>query len=378
LRTLRDFAYSSIEPLVEREISVFRPEDVVSRVLGELIEAGRYEAVVVSGNKYGVVTLRDFLDIVQPSSRKLEGLWRITGTAKGEDRVLDAAERLVRMGVRALPVLVGGSTGLISQVDLARGLCEVPELSGVKAGEVMVSPIYTMEMDGEISTARHVMVERGFSHIPVVEEGRLKGIVTARILVEAFIAPLSRATVGERIGERIARFVGGVRDLMDYHPLTAHPETPLLEIAEGMVEMERSACVVIEGENPVGIITPRELLKPLLRLRPERRLPLYIMGLSEEEFYERSLVEEKIIRVVERGARFHPWIREISVKVKRTGERRGRTRYEVKARVMGVSESMTAEASGWDLLEIFDELAETLDKTLRRAKPEGEKGRRRR
>jgi len=62
LRTLRDYAYSTIKPLIEWGISVFNPGDTVSKVLGELIEAGRYEAIVVSGRKMGVVTLRDFLD----------------------------------------------------------------------------------------------------------------------------------------------------------------------------------------------------------------------------------------------------------------------------------------------------------------------------
>jgi len=64
--------------------------------------------------------------------------------------------------------------------------------------------------------------------------------------------------------------------------------------------------------------------------------------------------------------------------VKKTGERGGRTRYEVKARVMGLSESISAEASGWDLLRVFDELAERLDKALRRSKPETGRRRRRR
>lgn len=377
MRTLREFAYSPIKPLVDGGINVFRAEDTVSKVLGELIAAGRYEGVVVSGWKLGIVTLRDFLGVIQPSRRKLEGLWRVTGVVAVDERILDVAERLMREGIRALPVRGESSIGLISQVDLARGLCDVLELSSVEADAVMVSPIYTMKIDDEVSKARHVMLERGFSHIPIVENGELRGIVTAKIIVEGFIAPRSRATVGERVGERVARFEGSVRDVMDHRPLTAHRKTSLLEIAGEMVRMERSACLVVEDEHPIGIITPRELLKPLLRLRPEERLPIYIMGLSAEEFYERSLVEDKIRRVVERGLRFHPWIREVSVRVKRSGERGGRARYEAKARVMGLKDSLMAESSGWDMLRVFDELAEKLDKALRRAKPEGRRRRRR-
>lgn len=377
MKTLREFAYSSIEPLVEKGISVFKPEDTVSKVLAELIEAGRYEAIVASQRKLGIITLRDFLDIVHPSRRKLEGMWRVTGMVTIDARVLDVAERLLSAGIRALPVVDERSIGLISQVDLAEGLCDVPELSGVEAKEVMVSPIHTLEVEDGVSRAKRMMLERGFSHIIIVEGRELRGIVTARILVEGFIAPRSRATVGERIGERIARMEGEVRDIMDHRPLKAHPRTSLLEVAKEMVRMERSACIIVEDERPIGIITPRELLKPLLKLRPEKRAPIYLMGLPEEEFYERGLVEEKIKRVVERGMRFHPGIREVSVRVKRGGERCGRTRYEVKARVVGLSESLMAEASGWDLLTVFDELAEKLDRTLRRAKPESERRRRR-
>jgi chromatin segregation and condensation protein Rec8/ScpA/Scc1 (kleisin family) len=56
-----------------------------------------------------------------------------------------------------------------------------------------------------------------------------------------------------------------------------------------------------------------------------------------------------------------------------------RTRYEIKARALSAEEQFIAEADGWDLLEVFDELCSTFDRVLKRSinKPGRTRSRRR-
>ncbi|MFQ6053047.1 MAG: HPF/RaiA family ribosome-associated protein [Candidatus Bathyarchaeia archaeon] len=108
----------------------------------------------------------------------------------------------------------------------------------------------------------------------------------------------------------------------------------------------------------------------ILRFRAEEELPVYLLGLSDEDFPERAIAESKLRRVVRRNMKLHPHITEVSVRVKRQKTRGERARYEATARVMSAEEQVLAEAEGWDLLQVFDELCETLDKALRKSKHE--------
>jgi hypothetical protein len=107
------------------------------------------------------------------------------------------------------------------------------------------------------------------------------------------------------------------------------------------------------------------------RLKIEPELPVYILGLTaEEEWFNQAIAEEKIRRVVKRALGFHPYIQEVRIRIEKQRERGGRTRYEVKANVFtqGKEEKFFVQQEGWDLLQVFDQLTEALDKVLMESK----------
>jgi ribosome-associated translation inhibitor RaiA len=155
---------------------------------------------------------------------------------------------------------------------------------------------------------------------------------------------------------------------MDAQPITVEPDATALEVARGMMNRSKSACLITDQSGAVyGIITPRELLPLIAKPVSEAELPVYIVGLTDEDFFERGVAEEKLRRVVTRNMRIHPGINEVSIKIKRQQNKGERTRYEVTARVISPNEQFNATTQGWDLLAAFDGLLENLDSTLKRA-----------
>jgi ribosome-associated translation inhibitor RaiA len=59
----------------------------------------------------------------------------------------------------------------------------------------------------------------------------------------------------------------------------------------------------------------------------------------------------------------------VSIRIKSSQTRGNRTRYELTARALSPDGQINAEAGGWDLLEAFDELSDTLGKAISRSKP---------
>lgn len=378
--SLRELAFSEIRELVHSPVSVFDPDETVSRVLGVLKETDRYEAAVASGKSVGLITVRDLLDVDQPSRTKVSSVWRATGSASLSDSFIDVAEIMVRNNIRAVPVVEGCTVaGVISQNDLISELCDVPELSGVPAKDLVRRPVLSLDIDERVAYARRLMLERSFSHIPVVEYGRIVGVVTAKSIVHTFIIPASKTTLGERVEEKVPRFPGTVVGVMDPHPFTVGPDASVLFVVCGLRDQAKSACFMTDDRSRIlGILTPRELLGPLLRVRAEEVLPVYIIGLSDEDFFERAVAEEKVRRVVRRGMSFRPDITEVSIRIKSSQTKGNRTRYEIVARALSPEGQINAEAEGWDLLRVFDELCDTLNKAIRRTKPESpRRGRRR-
>jgi hypothetical protein len=223
------------------------------------------------------------------------------------------------------------------------------------------------------------MLEKEISHIPVLNNGRLVGEITADMIVHTFITPTSKATTGERVGERASRFPGKVAAIMDTHPFTVGQEVSVKEVACGLQRYQKGACYMT-GEDGIvlGIITPKELMSVITKLKAEEELPIYIMGLSDEDFFERSLAENKVRRVLERRLRFRPDITEVSVRIKRAQTSGEMTRYELTARALSPNDQVNVKVEGWDLLDTFDELTSTLGRMIGKTKYEQPRKRRRR
>jgi CBS domain-containing protein/ribosome-associated translation inhibitor RaiA len=378
--SLREIANYEIREFVHPHETIFSPRDMASRVLGELRETGRYEAIVRSDGKIGLVTVRDLLGVDQPEQTRVDRIWRITGSVPPGMSLLELSRLLIRNNVRAMPVAEDGEIlGCVSQMDVIGALTGVEELSGIQVKALMRRPVDSLDVNERVSLARRIMLERGFSHIPVVEYGRLVGIVTAESIVHSFITPIQKTTRGERVGEKVERFPGVVGGIMDIHPFTAGPEASALTVVRGLIGQRKSACVIVDGEGVIlGIVTPRELMAPLAGVAEEADPPVYIMGISDEDFFERGVAEEKVRRVLKRGMRMHPHINEVSIRVKRSAEEGNRKRYEVKARVLSPTEQFTAEAVDWDLMTAFDKLCDRIDRVLSDVKHEPRKIRARR
>lgn len=99
---------------------------------------------------------------------------------------------------------------------------------------------------------------RDVRSVPVVEEGRLVGIVTDRDIRQ--VAP---AHVVLRNEEEIRRYTENltVAAAMTTAPMTISPDAPLLQAAKLLETYRISSLPVVEGEKLVGIISVTDLLR---------------------------------------------------------------------------------------------------------------------
>jgi len=96
--------------------------------------------------------------------------------------VADAAAAMREAKVGAIMVLDGPQlAGIFTERDaLYRVLAAAKDPKKTKLGEVMTADPDTIGPDMPFGHALHIMFERGFRHVPVVENGLPVGMVSAR------------------------------------------------------------------------------------------------------------------------------------------------------------------------------------------------------
>jgi CBS domain-containing protein len=116
----------------------------------------------------------------------LQGKGSAVETIAGDATLFDVVRRLGEKRIGALPVVDGGRiTGIISERDLIYCLREHgPAVLGWPVSRVMSSPAITTTSDGDVLAALGLMTERRIRHLPVVDRGEIRGIVSIGDLVK--------------------------------------------------------------------------------------------------------------------------------------------------------------------------------------------------
>ena len=115
----------------------------------------------------------------------LEGKGHEVLSLDAETGVREAVSLLAEKRIGAIPVTKGGMVaGIMSERDIIYCLqSEGAAALDKKVGDVMTSPAITVTRDGSVLGALSQMTKRRIRHLPVVEEGRLIGIVSIGDLV---------------------------------------------------------------------------------------------------------------------------------------------------------------------------------------------------
>lgn len=115
-------------------------------------------------------------------------------------RMREALAILARQRIGALPVMRGGEiAGIFSERDVIYCLEAEGEASlEKKVGEVMTAPPITVAPETRIADALELMTRRRVRHLPVVENGQMRGFVSIGDLVKAQIDGLAQEAAAMR------------------------------------------------------------------------------------------------------------------------------------------------------------------------------------
>ncbi len=139
-----------------------------------------------------------------------------------------------------------------------RGLGEMLRRKAMKVKDIMARDVATLDLNDELSLADDIMKLGRIRHLPVVDEGRLVGIISQRDLFKASLA--SAMGFGEKAKREFMKTVA-VKEVMVDEVVTISPEASIEEAGWMMLEMKIGCLPVIKGDNLVGLITETDILR---------------------------------------------------------------------------------------------------------------------
>jgi signal-transduction protein with cAMP-binding, CBS, and nucleotidyltransferase domain len=99
--------------------------------------------------------------------------------------VLEAVQQMVGMNVGSLLVTVEGEvSGIVTERDYLRRVTLEDRTEDAPVREIMSSPLVVATLDTTIDECMALMTDRRIRHVPVIDEGKVVGLVSIGDLVK--------------------------------------------------------------------------------------------------------------------------------------------------------------------------------------------------
>ena len=152
--------------------------------------------------------------------RASDVMTRSVVTVRPETRVAEAAAQLREHGITSMPVLDEDDRviGIVSEVDLLRDRMPHDPRShlrplppdrgdpGTVVGQVMQEPVICMSPNADVADVAALMLENNVRAVPIIDAGRLVGIVSRRDLLRTLVR--DDADVRADVARLIEEFAG--------------------------------------------------------------------------------------------------------------------------------------------------------------------------
>ena len=128
--------------------------------------------------------------------------------------------------------------------------------------DIMTKNPFTVESDTLVLEAQKIMKEKNIRRLPIVDKGKLTGIVTQHDLLAASPSPATSLSIYE-LNYLLSKMK--VKEIMKKNPVTVGPDTPFEEALRIGQEKKIGSFPVVEDGKLVGITTESDIVRVLTR-----------------------------------------------------------------------------------------------------------------
>jgi len=369
----------SVKDIFIKEFATVNENDPLSRCL-DLFKKDSAQALAVldeKGKYVGVIAQRWILRAKQdPATTKVRSLTRSAPRIETSTSLSKAAQLMIQSGVRQLPVFEKEKLrGFITDENIIRNAV-IQDWGKTTVDQIMTKAPHTIEATRSIGAVLSLFREQDISHVPVVEKGKLVGIISTRDIIEHIFQPNMRISRGDLVGESSRTLSIPAKGIMTSPVITVTPDTNLREVEKKMRNFNVHCLAVLANERLVGIVTKLDFLEPIAQMgEPDRRLTVQfsVKGMEIDASAQGFMMGEfdafahKYKDLLESGTLF------VYMKLHGTnykGQPLIHCRLQLRT-VKGVKGFFVSSGEGWGIEPTFRAALDRLDKRILRSKELG-------
>lgn len=242
--------------------------DAGTRKLKGIITATDFINFFGGGKKHGIVRNRYNGNLASAVNAEIKEIMERNVIAlSSKDSVESAVEIMFEKRVGGCPILDkdGVVVGIITERDILEFLATKKTADGI-AEDYMTKNVVTLRPRDSIETAMKTMISKRFRRLPVIEDGILLGLITAREILAYFgkgeaFKMLEVGDISEAIKKPVTAILGN-SDLLMYKEIPIFPRDALIsQIVSELIEKGHGAVLIVENGRLEGILTERDLVK---------------------------------------------------------------------------------------------------------------------
>ena len=337
----------------------------LSKIISILNETNSYDVFIELSGKIGALTIRDIIGIKDIITKRPSLVGKIIPELNRDSVISEAARIMSHYRMRTLPIVHNGKIeGQVSAKRIVELISKhlVESKLRIVASNIMTSDPITIDCHKTVSAARSIMKRRRIDHLPVVDNGRLVGIITSSDIMKVMLPSerISKKSVG--IDNAEDRFSIEVSGLANTDVITANVDESLQVVCDRMINAGSTYCIIRVWDEIQGIITFRDIVA-LLGEKMEEDIPMFIVGLPDEPF-DAELAKSKFTNITRFLRKIHPDIEEARCHIKLRSVQGARKRYEIDVHILSTHGNISYTNIGWDLAKLFDEMIDALKKKV--------------
>jgi len=361
---LKDIYNSKVVSLLSPAIEI-DPSFTVSRVIHDITNNDVYDVFCMEGDTVLTTNVRALLAGKDIADMKISPFLSPIRFLTRNDLIQKAANIIAHYRVRAVPVVENNKiVGCVTAKSILEMLSK-KDNKWIKANLILTSNPITIKSNEPIGTARKLMLSKRIDHLPVIDKNTVKQVLTSFHILQT-INPLE--SLGRRsIGmTKVGKFSAKIGNIGSTRIPRCTPDDNLNTIIRIMLDTDTTCCLVSLWDKLQGIITYNDILS-LLAAKIESEIPLYVVGIPEEQ-KNVDLIISKFSNTLKKIRNVYSEIQEarVTIKKQRTGSnKRKEGMYEIS--IMIITPHYTPfifKESGWDLGKVFEILSKKMLSTL--------------
>ncbi|MFB6161333.1 MAG: CBS domain-containing protein [Haloferacaceae archaeon] len=255
--------------------------------------------VTDDGGYVGVIGEKQLVRSHIEDDTKARALVRSAPRVDRHEDVREVARMLVEGGVKIAPVYEGETLyGVVTADAILDAVLE--NLDALTVEQILTADVVTIEEDAHVGQAINRLREHGISRLPVVDDGRLTGVLTTHDLVDFAVRNDERQGRGDRRGDLDRMLDLPVYDMMSSPVLTATPGESVRDAVDRMLSNDVAGLVVTPEDDDgrvAGVVTKTDVLRALT-FTEEQRMDVQITNVDLLDSVSRDSIVENITNVV--------------------------------------------------------------------------------